>query len=136
MRTRSGIFSTGTLANSAGLFSKLIVEEYRTQLQTDGLAPSTINVRMSAIRKLAAEAAEAGLLGSDIASGIQKVRGARKLGIRAGNWLTGEQASALLHAPDLDTLKGKRDRVILSLLVGCGLRRAEMATLDPAMIQQ
>jgi hypothetical protein len=48
---------------------------------------------MSAIRKLAAEAADAGLLGSDIASGIQKIRGARKLGIRAGNWLTGEQAS-------------------------------------------
>jgi integrase len=44
--------------------------------------------------------------------------------------------SALLQAPNVETLKGKRDRAILSLLIGCGLRRSEMAALDLAGLQQ
>ncbi len=118
-----------------GPFSKLVVEEYRTHLSTL-LAPSTINVRLSAIRKLASQAAEAGLLSAELASGIQRVTGARKLGVRAGNWLTKEQASQLLHAPDVQTLKGKRDRALLALLIGCGLRRSELANLGFRNVQQ
>lgn len=119
-----------------GPFSKFVVEEYRTHLATLHLAPSTINVRLSAIRKLASQAAELGLLSSELASGIQQLKGARKLGIRAGNWLTKEQASQLLHAPDTAMLKGKRDRALLALLLGCGLRRAELANLTFDNIQQ
>ena len=37
--------------------------------------------------------------------------------------------------PDRQTLKGKRDYVILALLVGCALRRRELASLDVAEIQ-
>ena len=55
------------------------------------------------------------------------MKGARKLGIRAGNWLTKEQASQILQAPDTATVKGKRDRAVLALLIGCGLRRSEVA---------
>ncbi len=119
-----------------GPFSKLVVEEYRTYLSTLQLAPSTINVRLSAIRKLASQAAEAGLLSAELASGIQRLKGARKLGVRAGNWLTKEQASQLIHAPDPETLKGKRDRALLTLLIGCGLRRSELAGLSFINIQQ
>jgi site-specific recombinase XerD len=119
-----------------GPFSRLVVEEYRTHLSTRGLAPSTINVRLSAIRKLAEQAAEAGLLSSERALGIQKLKGARKLGIRAGNWLTKEQASQLLHAPDIETLNGKRNRALLALLLGCGLRRTELANLTFNNVQQ
>ena len=52
-----------------------------------------------------------------------------------GNWLTREQAKELLAVPDRSTLKGKRDYVILALLVGCALRRLELATLDVETIQ-
>lgn len=117
-------------------FSKFVVEEYRTHLATLRLAPSTINVRLSAIRKLASQAAEVGLLSSELALGIQNLKGARKLGVRAGNWLTKEQASQLLHAPDTNTLKGKRDRALLALLLGCGLRRTELANLTFDHVQQ
>jgi len=119
-----------------GPFSKLVVEEYRTHLATLSLAPSTINVRLSAIRKLASQAAEAGLLSNDLAIGIRNLKGARKLGIRAGNWLTKEQASQLLHAPDTGALKGKRDRALLAMLLGCGLRRDELAHLTFDTVQQ
>jgi site-specific recombinase XerD len=47
-----------------------------------------------------------------------------------------EQAKELLPVPDRSTLKGKRDYVILALLVGCALRRNELAELDVETIQQ
>jgi integrase len=57
-------------------------------------------------------------------------------GNRLGNWLTREQAKDLLTVPDRSTLKGKRDYVILALLVGCALRRNELAELAVETIQQ
>jgi site-specific recombinase XerD len=119
-----------------GTFRKAVVQEYRTKLEADGLAASTINVRLAAIRKLAREAADNGLLAPDLAAGIARVRGPKALGVRAGNWLAKEQAEQLIAAPDLATLKGKRDRVILALLLGCGLRRNEMAGLTFEEVQQ
>ena len=56
-------------------------------------------------------------------------------GDRVGNWLTPEQTAALVDAPDRATLKGKRDRMLFALLVGCGLRRAEAAALTLGHIQ-
>ena len=57
----------------------------RAKLETDGLAASTINVRLAAIRKLATEAADNGLLAPELAAGIQRVHGAKGLGVRAWN---------------------------------------------------
>ncbi|MGH9662219.1 MAG: tyrosine-type recombinase/integrase [Bryobacteraceae bacterium] len=113
-----------------GPFSKALVQQYRVSLEQSGLAPSTINVRLAAIRKLAAEAADNGLLAPDLAAGISRVRGVRRSGVRAGNWLTRDQARALLESPPAGTLKGQRDRAILALLLGCGLRRSEVAGLE------
>jgi site-specific recombinase XerD len=53
----------------------------------------------------------------------------KKLGCRLGNWLTAEQARVLWQLLDPDTLKGKRDRAILAVLLGCGLRRRELTEL-------
>jgi site-specific recombinase XerD len=68
-----------------------------------------------------------GLLSPDLAAGIRRVKGPKNLGIRLGNWLTTDQAKALWQVPDPNTLKGKRDRALLDLLLGCGLRRKEAA---------
>jgi hypothetical protein len=72
---------------------------------------------------LAYEAADLGLLSPELAAGIRRVKGARRLGVRLGNWLTAEQARTLWQLPNGETVKGKRDRAILSILLGCGLRR-------------
>ncbi|MDH4174588.1 MAG: tyrosine-type recombinase/integrase, partial [Betaproteobacteria bacterium] len=119
-----------------GAFSRLLVVAYRASLEQSGLAPSTVNLRLAAVRKLATEAAGQGWLGEATAAAALRVKGVKRLGVRSGNWLDRAQAEQLLAAPAPATLKGKRDRAILALLIGCGLRRAEAATLAPRHIQQ
>jgi len=113
--------------------SRALLMEYRTTM--DHLSPSTINVRLSAIRKLVGEARRNGMIGLEEASNLNDVPNVRQKGTRLGNWLTREQAKELLAVPDRSTLKGKRDYVILALLVGCALRRRELATLNVEDIQ-
>src|ERR1700704_5516787 len=102
----------------------------------ESLSPSTINVRLSAVRKLVGEARRAGMIGQEEAASLTDIPNIRQKGTRLGNWLTREQAKELLAVPDRSTLKGKRDYVILALLVGCALRQNELAELDVATIQQ
>jgi integrase len=71
----------------------------------------------------------------EVAAAIARVRGAKRLGIRTGQWLTREQAESLISVPNPTTVKGKRDRALLAVLVGCGLRRREVATLAVEHIQ-
>ena len=117
-------------------FAKALVQEYRAWLLAQGLAPATVNLRLSPLRKLAREMADNGLLSAELATCIGRTKGIKQQGVRAGNWLLREQASTLLNAPDPSTLKGKRDRAMLALLVGCGLRRGELLALEVDRIQQ
>jgi len=110
-------------------FNRTVVLRYRFFLEQKNLAPATINVRLAAVRRLAYEASDTGLLSPDLAAGIRRVKGAKGLGVRIGNWLSVDETKALLkHSSDCD-LRSKRDRAILAILVGCGLRRAELVAL-------
>ena len=99
------------------------------------LSPSTVSVRLSAARKLVEEARRNGTLGAEEAASLSDIPKIRQQGIRLGNWLTREQARELLQVPDRSTLRGKRDYVLLALLVGCALRRQELATLEIETLQ-
>lgn len=100
-------------------FTKGTVAAWRVALEARGLGAVSINVRITAVRKLAVEAADNGLLAPELANGITRVKGVASKGVRLGNWLTAKQAQALLNAPDT-TNKGLRDRAILAVLLGCG----------------
>jgi site-specific recombinase XerD len=117
-------------------FTKATVSAWRVSLEARGLGSSSIIIRMSAIRKLAGEAADNGLLAPELAQGISRVKSVKSTGIRVGNWLSQRQAQALLSAPDISTVRGLRDRAILAVLLGCGLRRSEVAALTFAHVQQ
>ena len=116
--------------------SKAAISAYRQAMLDAELAPSSINQRLAAIKALAREAADAGAIPGDLATAIGNVRGVKQQGQRLGNWLSREQAQALLDSPDTSTLRGLRDRALLAVLLGCGLRRAEAARLELAHVQQ
>jgi len=84
---------------------------------------------------LAYEASDCGLLSPDLAAGIRRVKGVKKIGVRLGNWLTAEQAQNLWRAPGGECLKEKRDRALLAVLLACGLRRHEAVELSFGHIQ-
>jgi len=114
--------------------TRALLQEWKAGMED--LAPSSINVRLSAVRKLVTEARRNGMLGVEEAASLTDIPNVRQQGTRLGNWLTREQAKELLAVPDRSTLKGKRDYVILSLLVGCALRRRELAALEVETLQQ
>src|SRR5258706_5100705 len=107
------------------VFNKAVVLRYRLKLEARLLSPSTINVRLAAVRRLAYEAADSGLLSPELAASIRRVKGPKKLGVRLGNWLTAKQGKVLLSIPAGDSVRGKRDFAMLALLLGCGFRRSE-----------
>ncbi len=117
-------------------FNRTVVTRYRISLEQAHYASSTINLRLAAIRRLAYEAADCGLLSPDLAAGIRRVKGVKKHGVRIGNWLTAEQGKRLLAAFDNGCLRGKRDYALVAVLLGCGLRRAEAAALAVETLKQ
>jgi site-specific recombinase XerC len=120
--------SDGTAPNRVCPLAGTVVLRYRFFLEQKNLAPSTINVRLAAVRRLAYEASDTGLLSPELAAGIRPVKGAKHLGVRIGNRWTVNEFRSLLGEPP-DSLRAKRDRAILALLIGCGLRRAELVGL-------
>ena len=123
-------------AHGSPAFHRATVQQYRAHLEAQSLAPSSINQKLSAIRKLAAEAAYNGLTDPAAAQAVRDVRGAKTQGTRIGNWLTKRQTEALINRPDPTTLKGRRDRAMLALMIGCGLRREEVARLQFTHVTQ
>ena len=113
--------------------TRALLMEWRSTMEK--LSPSTVNVRLSAFRKLVSEARKNGMIGTEEAANLSDIPNIRQQGTRLGNWLTREQAKELLAVPDRSTLKGKRDYAILALLVGCALRRRELAYLNIEDIQ-
>src|ERR1700745_1075199 len=95
-----------------------------------GLAANTINQQLAAVRRLAHEAADAGLLSPDLAAGISRVQGGKQLGFRSGNCLSAEQSSEVLKHAGGDTMRAKRDYAMLAMLFGCGFRRSELVLGD------
>jgi site-specific recombinase XerD len=117
-------------------FNKTVVTRFRMHLESRQLAPGTVNLRLASVRRLAYEAADSGLLSPELAAGIRRVKGAKRIGVRLGNWLTAEEGRMSWQLPNASTLKGKRDRAILAVLLGCGLRRRELAELEVDHMQR
>lgn len=117
--------------------SRRVVVRYVAHMRDElDMSPSNINLRLVAIRRLAAEASLNRVLDEGLATGIQLLKGVRSEGHKVGNWLTKAQAQELLLAPDPATPKGIRDRAMLAVLLGTGLRREEVTNLMFSHLQQ
>lgn len=108
---------------------------WRAELEQRGLAGATIRRKLAALASLFDH-----LLESNAVAGGNPVHGVKRPRIETSEGKTpalgDHQAKALLDAPDPDTLKGKRDRAILAVLLYHGLRREEAAQLMWADLQE
>jgi len=86
-------------------FNRIVVVRYRMHLESRGLAANTINQQLAAVRRLAHEAADSGLLSPELAAGISRVKGVKQLGFRSGNWLSAEQSSEVLKQAYGDSMR-------------------------------
>src|SRR5580693_1454357 len=131
---RAVLNSLGSPA-SRRAFNRIVVVRYRMYLESRGLAANTINQQLAAVRRLAHEATDSGLLSPELAAGISRVKGVKQLGFRAGNWLSAEQSSEVLTRACGDSMRAKRDYAMLAMLFGCGFRRSELVGLELDEIQ-
>jgi len=116
-------------------FSRIVVVRYRMYLESRSLAANTINQQLAAVRRLAHEAADSGLLSPELAAGISRVKGVKQLGFRSGNGLSAEESSEVLKWARGNGMRAKRDYAMLALLFGCGFRRSELVGLELDEIQ-
>src|SRR5262245_14114801 len=117
-------------------FNRTVVLRYRISVEQRRYAPATINLRLAAVRRIAYEAADAGLLSPELAAGIRRVKGVRRVGVRLGNWLSPEQGRRLVEGATPSTARELRDQALAAMLIGCGLRPAELLSLQLESIQQ
>ena len=115
--------------------NRIVVVRYRMHLESRGLAANTINQQLAAVRRLAHEAADSGLLSPELAAGISRVKGVKQLGFRSGNWLSVEQSSVVLKHAYGDSMRAKRDYAMLAMLFGCGFCRSELVGLELDEVQ-
>lgn len=91
--------------------------------------PATVNCYLSALKGVAKAAWLSGLIPHEVYLRIQAVRQRRFHRLPTGRSLTFSESKQLVAACDLSSPKGCRDRAILLLMLGCGLRRGEIPGL-------
>jgi site-specific recombinase XerD len=116
-------------------FDRALVSAYRASLEAAGKSAATCNQQLAAIRALAREARYAGVITQEAEQGIREIHSTPIRGQKMGVWLSKDEILELLAAPDQKTQQGRRDFVLLSLLVGCGLRRAEAVSITCDQVQ-
>jgi site-specific recombinase XerC len=124
LQVRMVQFITWYCSGPRPALNRAVVLRFRLYLESLGLAAGTVNQRLAAMRGLAYEAADSGLLSPDLAAGIRRVKGVKALGARLGNWLSADQARLLLLKADGADLRSIRDLAMVAVLLGCGLRRS------------
>lgn len=102
------------------------VDSWVRSLARRGHAASSLARRMSAVRSFAAHLVRAGLRRDDFTELAKGPRVRRKL----PGLLTPEDAAKVVSAPDTSTPQGLRDRAMLEMMYGSGLRISELCGLE------
>lgn len=107
--------------------SRAHVLVWRADLERRGISGATIRRKLAALGSLFDYLCECNAVASNPVDGVRRPKSNCSEGKTPG--LSDGQARQLLDAPPVDTLKGQRDRAILSTLLFHALRRAELANL-------
>lgn len=103
---------------------------YRTMQVEAGLAPASINLQLCTLRMVAKQAWLKRMMSLETYSAIRELKSVRGKRVSKGRALNTRETGKLLASLDLQqTPITVRDAAIIALAVGCGMRRAEIATL-------
>lgn len=119
-----------------GMHPAEVISSYKDMLVKSGIDKKTVNKHLSAIRKYFKTMMQLGLLSNESYQALGAVPNIKVQGKKYGNRLSLEQGKALLAAPDISTEIGRRDKAILALLIGTGLRRSECVNLVWGQLSQ
>lgn len=100
---------------------------WRKRLEERGVQGSTVRRKLAALSSLFEYLCERNAISSNPVKGVRRPKVESYEGKTPA--IGDHQARRLLDAPSIDTLKGKRDRAILSVFLFHGLRREELCTL-------
>jgi len=106
--------------------SSTIIIRYMLNLQRSGKNPSTISRHLSSIRCLFQYLRDEGIVKTDPTRNLKPPRKER----RKPSVLTENQIGRLLELPTGENEKGARDRAIIQLMYGTGLRVSEIISLS------
>lgn len=122
------------LAVAKSGFSRASALSWRTSLIDQGASASHVNQAMAAVKKLTLELAYSGDIEQIVHQGIADIPALPRQGHRLGNWLSEDEANALLGAVKGARTADLRDKAILSLFLGAALRRQELAGLTVSQV--
>ena len=89
----------------------------------------SINTIMTALKGIAETCETMNVISADQAKAIRKIKQLRYYRIPAGRALSRDESKKLLSEPIANDMKGARDKAIIALMIGCGLRREEVGNL-------
>ena len=102
------------------------VEAYKLYLNSLGLSASSVSRSLSSLRGLFQYLLSVGVLESNPAKAVHNDKVVRK----ELNVLTSKEVDALLSQPDVNDIKGMRDKAMLELLYATGIKVSELIGLD------
>lgn len=100
------------------------------QLRLKKYACSTVNLYLAALKGVAKEAWIAGCMTHGTYLKISMIPSLTFHRLPAGRSMTLRECRKLLKSCDTQSVKGARDKALLGVLMGCGLRRAELVQLS------
>jgi site-specific recombinase XerD len=109
------------------LVTRAHVIAWRKELEKLSLSPASIRRKLSALCALFDFLCDNNAITHNPANGVKRPKEGANEGKTSA--LSDAQAKRLLDAPDGATLKGKRDRAILAVLLYHALRRAELCSV-------
>ena len=118
------------VSHCCGVRSRQPTLQYRIHLESGSLALGAIDARLAAVRRLAYEAADAGLLSPELAAGIRRVKGVKEVGDPSGKLVGRDRRTGFVASAQCRNAQGGANRTIITVLLGCGLRRRDLADLS------
>lgn len=109
---------------------------YLKSLSDKGYKPSTVNAKRAQLRRFMEWGATVGWIDQQTLVEIKQIKAPKALGGKHGNWITFEQMQQMLNDIDVSTVTGRRDKALLAMLFGTGIRRSEVVKLTWGHLQR